>query len=166
MVPLPRACSDLRGGLDCHPAVHQDRLGGTDNVWFYDLQADGSLDDKRTPFCRPRSRDLARASIERGRAREEQPARRAYAVGRRNGAEKKRPRTAQSFCVPKAEIAAMGGYDLSLNRYKEVEHEEQIHAAPADIIRELRALEDEIPAASPNLRRCWDDGVVNRGGGY
>jgi len=56
----------------------------------------------------------------------------------RNGAEKDRPRTAQSFCVPKAEIAATGSYDLSLNRYKEVEHEERNHAAPADIIRELR----------------------------
>ena len=36
------------------------------------------------------------------------------------------------------------GYDLSINRYKEVVHAEVEHAAPADIIRELRALEDEI----------------------
>ena len=62
----------------------------------------------------------------------------------RNRPKKERERTAQSFCVPKAEIGATGGYDLSLNRYKEVEHEEQNHAAPADIIRELRELEEEI----------------------
>jgi type I restriction enzyme M protein len=64
--------------------------------------------------------------------------------GERNGAEKERPRTAQSFCVPKAEIAASGSYDLSLNRYQEVEHEEQTHAVPDDIIRELRTLEKDI----------------------
>lgn len=71
----------------------------------------------------------------------------------RNGAEKDRSRTAQSFCVPKAEIAATGGYDLSLNRYKEVEHERQNHAAPADIIRELRtlALEKEITSGLTKL---------------
>lgn len=50
----------------------------------------------------------------------------------------------QSFCVPKAEIAATGSYDLSLNRYKEVEHEQVEHDAPADIIRELREIEGEI----------------------
>jgi type I restriction enzyme M protein len=64
--------------------------------------------------------------------------------GERNGAEKERARTVQSFCVPKEEIAASGSYDLSLNRYKEVEHEGRNHAAPADIIRELRTLEKEI----------------------
>jgi type I restriction enzyme M protein len=69
----------------------------------------------------------------------------------RNGGEKKRPRTAQGFCVPKAEIAATGGYDLSLNRYKEVEHEDQTHAAPADIIRELRALEKDISGGLTKL---------------
>ena len=41
----------------------------------------------------------------------------------RASSERERPRTAQSFCVPKADIAAQG-YDLSLNRYKEVVHEE------------------------------------------
>lgn len=69
----------------------------------------------------------------------------------RNGTEKKRARTAQSFCVPKVEIAATGSYDLSLNRYKEVEHEEQNHAAPADIIREIRELEEQISSGITKL---------------
>ncbi len=54
-----------------------------------------------------------------------------------------RPRTAQSFCVPKADIVAQG-YDLSLNRYKEVIHEEVDHRAPKDIIEDLARLEAEI----------------------
>jgi type I restriction enzyme M protein len=46
--------------------------------------------------------------------------------------------------VPKAEIGGTSSYDLSLNRYKEVEHEERTHSAPAAIIGELRRLENEI----------------------
>jgi type I restriction enzyme M protein len=61
----------------------------------------------------------------------------------RNDAERRNPRTAQSFCVPKADIAAQG-YDLSLNRYKEVIHEEVEHRAPAEILKRLRELEAEI----------------------
>jgi type I restriction enzyme M protein len=68
----------------------------------------------------------------------------------RDGSERGQPRTAQSFCVPKTEIAATG-YDLSLNRYKETEHEEQRHAAPATLIRELRSLEAEIAGGIQKL---------------
>jgi len=61
----------------------------------------------------------------------------------RNRAERKNPRTAQSFCVPKADIAAQG-YDLSLNRYKEVVHEEVAHRPPSEILKALGQLEAEI----------------------
>jgi type I restriction enzyme M protein len=54
-----------------------------------------------------------------------------------------RPRTAQSFLVPKSDIAATG-YDLSLNRYKEVVHEEVQHDPPKKILAELRKIEEEI----------------------
>jgi type I restriction enzyme M protein len=70
----------------------------------------------------------------------------------RSGSERERPRTAQSFCVPKADIAA-NGYDLSLNRYKEVEHEEVEHRAPKDILAELWKLEDEIQAGMKELEK-------------
>jgi type I restriction enzyme M protein len=63
---------------------------------------------------------------------------------RRDGSELENPRTAQSFSVPKAEIAATGTYDLSLNRYKEVEHEQVEYEAPATIIADLKRLEAEI----------------------
>jgi type I restriction enzyme M protein len=63
---------------------------------------------------------------------------------RRDESERGNPCTAQSFCVSKDDIAATGTYDLSLNRYKVVEHDEQTHDAPAEIIKELRLLENEI----------------------
>ena len=61
----------------------------------------------------------------------------------RAGAERERARTAQSFCVPKADIAAQG-YDLSLNRYKEVVHEAVEHRPPKEILDELAKLEEEV----------------------
>ncbi|MBP7675595.1 MAG: DNA methyltransferase, partial [Thermoanaerobaculia bacterium] len=61
----------------------------------------------------------------------------------RAGKAKKRPRTAQSFTVPKADLVAQN-YDLSINRYKEVVHEEVAHKAPKEILAELRKLEKEI----------------------
>ena len=68
----------------------------------------------------------------------------------RNGSERERPRTAQSFCVPKADIAAQG-YDLSLNRYKEVVHEEIEHRAPKEILADLAKLEAEIQQGMKEL---------------
>ena len=61
----------------------------------------------------------------------------------RKDSELERERTAQSFCVPKAEIAEQG-YDLSLNRYKELIHDEVEHRPPLEILAELRAIEQEI----------------------
>ena len=95
--------------------------GGTDDVWFYDMQADGySLDDKRTP--QPDNSDLADI-LARWRNRE---------------AERKRARTDQSFLVPKAEIAS-NDYDLSINRYKEVEYEAVEYDPPKVIFTKLTA---------------------------
>jgi type I restriction enzyme M protein len=61
----------------------------------------------------------------------------------RDRAERQNPRTAQSFCVPRADLAAQG-YDLSLNRYKEVVHEAVEHQPPAEILKRLAQLEAEI----------------------
>ena len=121
-------------------------VGGTDQVWFYDVQADGySLDDKRNPLL---PAEKLSATPREALAEDEHAKNNLPDVLRRwkerDGAERARPRTAQSFCVPKAEIAASGTYDLSLNRYREVEHVHVEHDAPADIIRELREIEAEI----------------------
>lgn len=101
--------------------------GGTDYVWFYDVRADGfSLDDKRSPIA---DNDLPDV-LDRWTHRTE-------------SSELERPRTAQSFCVPKAEIAGED-YDLSLNRYKEIEYEEEQHREPVEILSEMASLDAEI----------------------
>jgi type I restriction enzyme M protein len=119
--------------------------GGTDHVWFYDMQADGwSLDDKRQPL-------LDEDKLGVGPV---QPLTEAEHIknnlpdvlarwAQRDGSELDCARTAQSFCVPKADIAAEG-YDLSINRYKEVVHEAVEHEHPLDILARLQQLEVEI----------------------
>src|SRR6266480_3025793 len=112
---------------------------------FYDVDADGmSLDDKRTellpseklgpvPKAALTADDHAKNNLPDILARWMQ----------RDRAERQNPRTAQSFCVPKADIAAQG-YDLSLNRYKEVVHAEVAHRPPGAIFANLGKLEAEI----------------------
>jgi type I restriction enzyme M protein len=115
--------------------------GGTDHVWFYDCEADGfSLDDKRTPLLSPEkigpkarlgSDENAKNNLPDIAARWQQ----------RSGTERNRPRTAQSFCVPKAAIA-VAGYDLSISRYKELVHKATEHRQPKEIVAELKELEN------------------------
>jgi type I restriction enzyme M protein len=71
--------------------------------------------------------------------------------GERNGAERERSRTAQSFCVREEEIAK-SGYDLSLIRYRHILHEQVIHETPADIIDQLETIEAQISDGLTNLR--------------
>jgi type I restriction enzyme M protein len=127
--------------------------GGTDTVWFYDLAADGwSLDDKRTPLL-PEERlgtRPAAALTEAEHARNNLPDA-LVRWRRRDGDERQRARTAQSFCVPKDEIAEQG-YDLSLNRYKEVVHEQVEHRPPLEIIADLERLESDIQQGLANLK--------------
>ncbi|MED5238712.1 MAG: class I SAM-dependent DNA methyltransferase [Pseudomonadota bacterium] len=107
--------------------------GGTDNVWFYNMQADGfSLDDKRTP--QPDKTDL--------------PDLLARWHNRDNEGERKR--TEQSFLVPAEEIAG-NDYDLSINRYKEVEYEAVEYDPPQVILARLAKLEEEISQGRKEL---------------
>ena len=107
--------------------------GGTDNVWFYDMQADGySLDDKRTPM--PEKTDLPDI----------------LARWQSHADEQDRKRTDQSFFVPKAEIAE-NDYDLSINRYKEVEYEAVEYDSPQVILARLAELEAEIGKGREDL---------------
>jgi type I restriction enzyme M protein len=169
--------------------------GGTDQVWFYEVAADGwSLDDKRTPLLpedklgpvpraalsadehaknnlpdllrRWRSLQSPLSPGHRGEGlgegvvalRAKNPKRKAPSSGLSatfspdagEKGEMTRPRTAQSFCVPKADIAAQG-YDLSLNRYKEVVHEAVEHRPPKEILADLAKLEEEIQRGMKEL---------------
>ena len=99
--------------------------GGTDNVWFYDMRADGfSLDDKRSEIPENDIPDI----IERFRHLEK---------------EVDRQRTEQSFFVPKQEIAD-NDYDLSINKYKKVEYVPVEYPSTAEIMADLHELETEI----------------------
>ena len=130
--------------------------GGTDHVWFYDMHADGwSLDDKRQPLLSEDKLGLQPNGILREQLSEAEHAKNNLPDvlerwQQRAGTEHQRLRTAQSFCVPKADIAA-NGYDLSLNRYKEVVHEQVEHRAPGEILKELNALEAEIARGMKSL---------------
>jgi type I restriction enzyme M protein len=126
--------------------------GGTDHVWFYDVRADGySLDDKRTPLLElEKLGPLARLGADEHEKNNLPDVLRRWTL--RETLEKERPRTAQSFCVPKKEIAAQG-YDLSINRYKEIVHEEVEHRSPVEILDELDKIEDDIRDGMAELRR-------------
>ena len=118
--------------------------GGTNQVWFYDLEADGySLDDKRAPLLDDEKLGLAAGPFsDDERAMNNLP----DVLTRwreREGSELDRARTEQSFCVPRGDIAA-NGYDLSINRYREVVYDEVDHAPPSAILDELAALEEDI----------------------
>jgi type I restriction enzyme M protein len=126
--------------------------GGTDNVWFYDMQADGySLDDKRNELLPvhklgPSTEGEDKHPLELKLSNAEHTKNNLPDVLKRwkhRKAEAKRVRTEQSFLVPKAEIAG-NDYDLSINRYKQVVYEEVKHVSPKKILAELRVLEAEI----------------------
>ncbi|RAO22961.1 type I restriction-modification system subunit M [Micromonospora noduli] len=127
--------------------------GGTDNVWFYEVTADGwSLDDKRAPLL-PAEKlgpvpDVALAKDEHAKSSLPDALARWF---RRDGDELQRARTEQSFCVPKADIVEQG-YDLSFNRYKEVVHEQVEHQPPVDILANLERLELEIQQRMSDLK--------------
>ena len=108
--------------------------GGTDNVWFYDMTADGfSLDDKRTPVNENDIPDI----VGRFHHREQ---------------ETERKRTEKSFMVSKQEIVD-NGYDLSINKYKEVEYVPVEYPPTSEIMANIREIESEIGNEMDELER-------------
>ena len=106
--------------------------GGTDKVWFYDMKADGfSLDDKRSVVEANDIPDI----IERFHHLE---------------GEQERKKTEQSFFVTKEEIAA-NGYDLSINKYKEVEYVPVEYPSTEELMAGLHEIEMEITAGLAEL---------------
>ena len=109
-------------------------VGGTDKVWFYDMKADGfTLDQKRTecegsdiPDVIKRFHNLA--------------------------GEESRTRKDQSFFVPVDDIRA-NDYDLSINKYKEVEREKVEYEKPEVILARIESLEEEIRQAIVDFRK-------------
>ena len=108
--------------------------GGTDNVWFYDMTADGfSLDDKRSPVEENDILDI----IERFKNLDK---------------ETDRKRTEKSFMVPKKEIEE-NGYDLSINKYKEVEYIPVEYPPTSEIMANICDIEKEISKEMDELEK-------------
>jgi len=108
--------------------------GGTDNVWFYDMTADGySLDDKRTPVSENDIPDI----IERFKNLDK---------------EADRQRTDKSFMVPKQDIVD-NDYDLSINKYKEVEYQKVEYPPTSEIMANIREIEMEIGKEMDELEK-------------
>ena len=111
--------------------------GGTDNVWFYDMTADGlSLDDKRTPVAENDISDI----IERFHNLDN---------------DKDRKRTDKSFFVPKEEIVG-NEYDLSINKYKQVEYVAVEYPPTREIIANIEAIENEIAKEMAELKKLLE----------
>ena len=112
--------------------------GGTDKVWFYDMKADGySLDDKRSPISDNDIPDV---------------------VARFHNlqAEENRNRKEQSFLVPVEEIRN-NDYDLSINKYKEVEREKVEYEPVADILARLEKTESEYLKSYSELYKMLEE---------
>ena len=112
--------------------------GGTEDVWFYDMQADGfSLDDKRSEIEANDIPDILQHF-------------------HNLDSEKERKRTEQSFFVPKQEIAD-NGYDLSINKYKEIEYTPIAYPPTKEILAQIRQLETEITENLNELEKMLAD---------
>ncbi len=112
--------------------------GGTEDVWFYDMQADGfSLDDKRSEIEANDIPDILQRF-------------------HNLDAEKERKRTEQSFFVLKQEIAD-NGYDLSINKYKEIEYTPIAYPPTKEILAQIRQLETEITENLNELEKLLAD---------
>ena len=108
--------------------------GGTDNVWFYDMTADGfSLDDKRSPIAENDIPDI----IERFKNLDK---------------EIDRKRTDKSFMVPKQDIVD-NSYDLSINKYKEIEYVPVEYPSTIEIMTNIREIEMEIGKEMEELEK-------------
>lgn len=108
--------------------------GGTDNVWFYDMKADGfSLDDKRSAVSENDIPDIV-------------------ARFHNLDGEAERERTEQSFFVPMQEIVD-NDYDLSINKYKKTEYVAVEYPPTSEIMTELNRLNEVIAAEMAELQR-------------
>ena len=112
--------------------------GGTNKVWFYDMTADGfSLDAKRIKVAENDIPDI---------------------IERYNNLDKEidRARTDKSFFVTKDEISS-NDYDLSINKYKEIEYEKIEYPPTKDIMKEILEINNEIAKELKELSDLLED---------
>lgn len=114
--------------------------GGTEKVWFYNMEADGfSLDDKRNEVGENDIPDIINRFCNLDRE-----------------LEKENNRTEKSFFVHKDEIKE-NKYDLSMNRYKEIVYEKVEYDKPEEILDRLDSMGKEIAKKMSTLRGLLAD---------
>ena len=107
--------------------------GGTDKVWFYDMESDGySLDDKRTPINDNDIPDI----ISRFKDLD---------------SEVLRDRTEKSFFVPREDIVA-NDYDLSINKYRKVVYQQESYRPASEILDEMISLNETLASDLKKLK--------------
>lgn len=111
--------------------------GGTDKVWFYDMKADGfSLDDKRSPIAQNDIPDVVE---------------RFHHLSK----EESRTRKDQSFFVPIEEIQK-NDYDLSINKYKEIERVKVEYESTSSLLSQLSQIEEKYKDGFASLAKMLE----------
>ncbi len=154
VVSLPSGVFRPYAGVSCAILLFtRTDSGGTDQVWFYDMQADGfSLDDKRAPLIAETKIGVVPAvmlNADEHKRNNLPDILRCWKL--RLHKEDGGTQPSQNFLVPRASIA-LANWDLSLNRYKEVVGEEVIYRSPLQIIEDVERLEVEINAGLDRIR--------------
>ena len=138
VISMPSGVFKPYAGVSTAVLVFSRDPGGTEEVWFYDMKADGfSLDDKRSEVAENDIPDI---------------------INRYNNldAEKDRERSEKSFFVPKQEIVEIG-YDLSINKYKKVKYVPVEYPPTSEIMAKLRELEKEISSSMDDLEKMLNE---------
>lgn len=140
VISMPSGVFKPYAGVSTAILIFTKDPAGTENVWFYDMTADGfSLDDKRSPIADNDIPDI----IERYKNMDK---------------ETSRERTEKSFIVPVQEIVD-NEYDLSINKYKKTEYVPVEYPPTSEILDELDRLEQQIAQEMEELRKMINDGV-------
>ena len=133
--------------------------GGTGDVWFYDMQADGfSLDDKRNALITEEQLEQSFGNPEsvakelNGKSDIASILSEWKTINQQLTTDNHKDRTQKSFLVPKADIIA-NDYDLSINRYKEVIYDEVVYEKPATLIADIKALDQKRQQAIADLEK-------------
>ena len=116
----------------------EDTEGQTENVFFYDVAADGySLDDKRSPVKENDLPDVIKQWKK-------------WDHGKKAALKHFEDRTQKAFFVSRNEISD-NAYDLSIGRYKEHVYEEVKYDSPKEILSRLMDIEKDITADMKKL---------------
>ena len=139
MAPTAKGSSSKGAGVKTAFLIFQKTdCGGTDNVWFYNMENDGfTLDVKRTKID---GSDIPDIEYRFEHLEEEF----------------KRSRTDKSFMVPVNEIKE-NNYDLSINKYRKVEREVVQYRSTSEILKDITDLNDKEEKVFSELSKMIGD---------